>query len=376
MNRALIVFVLLSVGLVACGDDGKKKLTNPGTTVNNTPNNNPNNKPKPDMGMDDMDPTPSDMNNNPGACVGTAIEAESFVERQYAKLCQTLLGCTANSQAAFDYFALQGISSAADCERLLAAQLGSPKQHASALTQGKLTFDKCLATECETEALADLQCGDVLRYIPSNIDTYRPFAACTDAFAGKAASGQSCTINGECGDGLSCQRDADIDGPMMVACAGTCKPEIDQIEGTCDPSFCKADQYCGDPDNGICFPRKADGDACEPGQCGFSSICDPGTNKCVANQGALAAGTSCDYESKLCAPGLICDGADTMSCIALYALGEDCPGFACAYGLACDPDTNKCVDAAPAGAACSLDAQCQSQRCANGTCADVNALCP
>ena len=367
----------LSLGLLACEEENKK-ITNPRPGPNNiNPNNtNPNNTNPNNTNPNNTNPNNTNPNNT-NACQGTAQEAETFTQGLHAALCQKLIGCADHADVVFSYFTIQGISTVQQCQQLLAAQLGSPKQHAAAVSTGKATFDKCQAQACERGPLADLTCGELLRFVPANIDTYKPFQACTDAFGGKGNAGQGCTINAECGQGLACDREDVLDSSVMVACQGACRPAVAQVEGSCQGSNCTSDQYCGDPNNGICFPRKDAGEACTASeQCKTNARCDEATSKCVALRGGQASGAACDYEATFCGPGLICDADNGSMCRALFMPGEDCPGLGCAWGSTCDPGSTKCQTTLPAGSACGFDAQCQSLRCANGTCADVNALCP
>ncbi len=309
-------------------------------------------------------------------CVGTAAEASAFVTQQHEAFCQQLVSCTTYSDAVFEFFVLNSVATPADCVQLLNARRGSPQQHAAAVTQQRASFDKCEATTCQDNVLADMTCGDLIDYISSITanDVTRPFASCYGAFEGTVANDQGCTITAECGPGLACHREDVTADSGPIACQGTCQPEVESIAGTCDPVVCDSLNYCADTENGICFPRKAASEPCAPGECALDALCsDAGV--CVANQGGRAIGQTCDNEQLLCGPGTYCD-ASVGTCSALLAPGESCPGLLCTFGNACDPTSNTCVPAAAAGASCTIDSQCQSQRCAQGTCADINALCP
>ena len=62
-------------------------------------------------------------------------------------------------------------------------------------------------------------------------------------------------------------------------------------------------------------------------------------------------------------------GADALgTCKPLPAIGQKCPGGACASGARCDPSTAACVRLVGSGGACQIDAECASGACNGGTC--------
>lgn len=151
---------------------------------------------------------------------------------------------------------------------------------------------------------------------------------------GPLGNGAACSRRQSCGPGLACvgTQPSPLDPPVL----GKCQAPV-QAEGACTSSF-----DCAEPL------------ACVPGSDG--RVCGVRED----NGAACTSDRDCQLFSR-------CVNA---SCTALPARGEPCPSGACLWG-SCEqtPDAGPvCRSGLSANAACSLDAECASQRCSNGIC--------
>jgi hypothetical protein len=275
--------------------------------------------------------------------------------------------------------------------------------------------------------------GDCLEGLLCDFNTFRcvsgssvPGTPCTSSCAGnswcvngacqpQSQRGAAC-VYGSCGP-LDYCADPDGYGPMT----GTC---VEQQGASCSTTGCGQAQYCADPDGsgplpGRCVRLLADGELCrreDSGECssGFCSFATATIDyRCVPR---LSEGDTCGpaVEGE-CAPSLLC--LDDNRCHTLLTLGMpcgaalpvanlcagdltcsvatgkceappsgpvvceevnagECPsGLVCAFAdPACDADAGACARLCrarvAAGARCKSHAECESDSCYDGKCAD------
>ncbi len=149
-----------------------------------------------------------------------------------------------------------------------------------------------------------------------------------------------------------------------------------EVDAACDASVeCKGEASCvkdNDGCNGKCKARAALGESCVEVGCKTGLACDNQSNKCVeAKQGA--EGDDCDTNE--CGAGLFCDynsGGGVPKCRKLQSEGQPCDDTRqCATGLACSQD--KCTKPAEANAEC--DDMGETAVCVSGhICALVGSM--
>jgi len=323
-----------------------------------------------DMSVDTPPDLPTDMKSE------SLDSIEEFIEAEHEELCNKILACTDQPDLVREFMTFFGVVSVADCKIILAGLRGSPAQHAAAFDAGHLEYRTQEADACLRTVMPSLVCGDIARLLQPGIERYRPYKGCHDVLVGSLEEDVQCTFDAECGDDLGCSRGYSNNPAEPLPCHGTCRRERTQLSGTCDPTFCAAGQYCGDLMNGVCFPRDQDGQPCSRGdQCQATSSCDLETGLCVANASNLELGQGCDYATRLCKPGTFCDNTNNDGvCLQAAEIGEPCFITGCVAGAVCNP-AGQCDALLASGSACVVDAQCESLRCANGTCTDGDALC-
>jgi len=188
---------------------------------------------------------------------------------------------------------------------------------------------------------------------------------CNGASACEFVNGTACTVNsqcqsGACADGFCCN----------TACSGVCQACSSAKNGLMNGS-------CGNVTNAT------DPDA----ECPGVTVCN-GAGACTQ----LAQGTACtvngECASGFCVDGFCCNGACTFTCTACSLAKTGSANGTCANVTnATDPD-NECPGAANCngigqcgllaqGAACTLNAECQSGACVDGFCCNnaCGALC-
>ena len=178
-----------------------------------------------------------------------------------------------------------------------------------------------------------------------------------------------CTINSDCDDdGLFCTGiETCVDGSCQsggdpCAVGAVCNETTD----TCDTPVCDNDEICeagedcnncpndcrqkttGAPKNRYC----CDGDL---NDCGNAQCSESGWI-CGSNDGDICLSNSdCD-------DGQFCNGAETCSDGSCQGGSDPCPG------KGCDEGSNTCVDCLGNKATCSVNGDCCSNVCKNGTC--------
>jgi hypothetical protein len=108
--------------------------------------------------------------------------------------------------------------------------------------------------------------------------------------------------------------------------------------------------------------------------CAQGLLCSGGTcyDPCGGGDETLGEGEDCDpvaQEPPYCdyLDDLVCD-PETMTCVALPGIGEECPLYLCAQGAICDTETMMCVALPGEGEPC-VNEQCGSGAvCEGGTC--------
>jgi hypothetical protein len=207
-----------------------------------------------------------------------------------------------------------------DIDRVVAAGAVTWKgEHAGACvaeTTGRIPRPPA---ECSGLAMGSIEAA--LDGIPSTSDA----PACRRALLGSRTSGERCSYDVDCAEGLTCPQ-------------GVCAPKVSQGEPCLFSRECAGDLRCiGDLGSKRCVPMSAEG-----GQCLYTGDC----------QG-----------------GLECR---ELKCWRPLLEGESCgaSGARCKAPLLCDPVARRCVAPAEDGAACKEDAQCRG-RCADGKCASI-----
>jgi hypothetical protein len=147
-----------------------------------------------------------------------------------------------------------------------------------------------------------------------------------------------------------CDRDVELE-----PCALACKP------------------YVGDAERGEACERlgiTVDVDTCAQGLACSAGVCMPSCEM----QAPLPEGATCAAGIESlgeCERTHYC-ASDTRQCVPRPEAGDACPDDACVDSAYCDrsdPDGPRCTARRAAGAACSVDVQCQSERCVMDECA-------
>jgi len=254
-----------------------------------------------------------------------------------------------------------------------------PKQNGEPCASGI----ECISGNCVDDVCCDSGCGGTCqhcalsgfegncRYVPTGED---PDGECP----GDPPCGSQCNGSGGCAfatSGTACGPCAQCDGN------GACS--VFQPAGSDPADVCGLCRVCpGDGPDCVAVAAGADPweecDADPPESCGLNGDCD-GQGGCDLHP----PGTVCQPE--LCQDGVhhpadLCDGlgscidSGTDLCLPYVCLDtvvcrSDCTGDQhCAGGSHCDPPD--CVAYLVQGEACSLDAACISNHCADGYCCD------
>ncbi|MEM6957834.1 MAG: Dickkopf N-terminal cysteine-rich domain-containing protein [Myxococcota bacterium] len=208
---------------------------------------------------------------------------------------------------------------------------------------------------------------------------------CVDGFCCNAACGESCDACNVAGaEGTCTPVAAGTRGtpscPDSLLCGGavTCPMSCGSDDGLCDTGF-----YC---DSGSCLPKLNNGfacardaecssDECVEGVC-CNAPCVGGCESCLAaRQGTGGSTGQClpvadgGAGDPTCGGNLLCDGT-SRSCPGACMINADCvSGFFC--------DLGSCVLKAAPGTACTLNAECNTDRCVDGVCctSDCDGLC-
>lgn len=264
---------------------------------------------------------------------------------------------------------------------------------------GRIRYDAALAGECLDE-VSQQSCAEL------------DDITCDATFLeGTGELGATCSIDGECGEGLYCDR--------AVACPGVCASRA-ALGEECWSRDCERGQICLD---GVCALALDEGDSCSPS----APACARGLD-CIATDGSGQAtchkprdpntgkvGDECsdfsDGDGVRCGPNLACVPDDDFAamrcrervapgqpcragkpnactddhyctgsfddsdgngvCVPLPKAGEACNALAdleCAFGLVCFEDGH-CRQLQRLGDGCAGDDECASDNCQNGACA-------
>ena len=92
-------------------------------------------------------------------------------------------------------------------------------------------------------------------------------------------------IGEACADELSEQTAYCEEGTRCHLAQGVCAAPDVEVGGSCAAGYCVESAYCrtGPDDNGICYAKGADGEACEGAEQCLSGGCDPSAGVCVAS---------------------------------------------------------------------------------------------
>lgn len=222
---------------------------------------------------------------------------------------------------------------------------------------------------------------------PVGTDTSQPGDDTSSPGSDVMATVDTCDVDTDCDDGVSCTVDRCVDASHGRACEWTvaagaclinavCRTAGDTVGClTCDPAaptvwtpladgtacddgqLCSVDPVCA---AGVCGGQPK---ACDDGDACTMDFCDPETGECQN----LAAGAGCD-DGDACTEDDQCD-ANTGACVGSAVSCDD--GNPCTDD-ACDP-TDGCT-AEPNSAACSLDDDaCTAEQCVDGACTSVGA---
>lgn len=179
-----------------------------------------------------------------------------------------------------------------------------------------------------------------------------------------------CEPWGQTGDG--CDPSTKCANPLVCA-QNVCKP-LPVTTETCLLGQCSSDALCQvTADAGVCVHRPSVGEACMPSQCQAGLVCDTISAKCVA-QVVDVAMAPCTVQQQ-CSGTQACVGASVATpgrCRAPLVSGETCTrDLECAPELACLPTDGgrACGRRLEAGSACSTDRWCQVDAvCRSGLC--------
>ncbi len=206
-------------------------------------------------------------------------------------------------------------------------------------TSGCPSGQECVGNRCQ----AITGDGTVCSPCSSDAECGGPNDLCIGYPDGGQFCGRACT-GGDCGDGFVCARTSG----GLAQCAGlqgenfTCAGVMPEPSGCTLDSMCAANQRC-DTTTGECVARPTNlgdlGDSCEMNEQCNSNLCFAG--RCSA---------SCDWlNTRSCPDGFYCNGEATGACGTGFCMPGS-PG------------------AAPFGAACANDTDCDSLMCHRGAC--------
>lgn len=168
------------------------------------------------------------------------------------------------------------------------------------------------------------------------------------------AAGNVCLpISGDCTSPGECAEDEDCPAGER------CGPTLACVDG-CTEGTCPNGEVC---DTGICKPPcTSDAECPEGAECQSDGLCKvPGG--CLTSRDCPEAGTYCDLDALMCAPGC----GDDSDCAGLQVCRNNtcgprpCDGnYLCAFGQVCDIPSGRCVE--PEGPYCdTCDAEAENQ---------------
>ncbi|AWV90438.1 hypothetical protein [Bradymonas sediminis] len=367
-NRLILSLLFIAaVALAACGDNSQ---------IVGTSNNQPTNNKKDTGGGGDKDTgTPDagdpdttgeedagDPDTTTDPCLQTTpAEAAAFAENYAQALCERVFECQDNPKLAL-YVSFLDWTSVDNCKESILAGSISVEQARAAATNGTLRLNSCDAATC-LPSIASASCDGLDRIFDENyVDEV---ATCYSAWSGSLAENASCTMDAQCEGHQICERQDEA-----ATCTGTCVDAGLASAGQCGDKTCRADQYCSGS-NDICMSRPDIGEPCDNTKvCRANATCQSGT--CAAVTSGLQAGQACNFSDKLCSFDLICLAG---TCAEAAGVGESCNFVGCQSGLYCSAQ-GECAELGGPGAACTEDGMCRTNRCVNGSCTDVDALCP
>jgi hypothetical protein len=273
------------------------------------------------------------------ACSGSGpVPLEEFCGRYAETLCHAAQRCDCLSDIEATY-----------CPTFMASQCQDDV--VTPVQSGQRAYDAAAAGHC----LGGL--SNILGDCAVDGDHYPD--SCDTMLVGLIPEGQGCESGSECAPPLECHESA------CTAMPGAGKPCLQEI-------YCATDLFCAD--DGTCDSPRGRGAACPEGgeACGDDLYCDSTTTTC---QPPLGVGDSCAADSWACGEGLYCSEA-TTTCTRYPGAGGDCAASSgeCADGYYCDA-TETCAPLKESGAACTDDAECQSDDCTSGACASGTGTC-
>jgi hypothetical protein len=272
---------------------------------------------------------------------------------------------------------------------------GLPQLQMSA-ANGGVVYNPAQVGMCNARFLAD-PCG--FAFFLFAPDIFKVLKLCPGTITPLRKAGDPCVSDGECTQGLYCQK--------VAGCPGTCTP-FSQVGGACvppaqcDPSLlCGSSGFVSDASTEVCHPPPKAGDSCKStGDCGSTVHCpaDPSFCAGVVNlwcdatsgtcQPGVGEGAACGPTSDAsplgnaveCASNVWCDQVfvdKPGTCRAVSGVGGPCNDTGCGVGLHCDgyvpldpgAKLGTCAAPAPAGGACRVPSDCQGNAyCGSGTC--------
>lgn len=381
----LSILFVAATALAGCGDNSQlvgNQNNDPSSNNKNNDNgnngDNGNNDDTPDAGFDagddagpdaddQLDPPtpdagdPDDTSEPTDPCLETTpAEAAAFADEYAETLCERIFQCDQNPKLAL-YVTMRDWTDIPYCKADLLAGGISVAQAQAAAENASLTLNSCEAEAC-LPSLATADCDGLERILEENY--VEEISSCYSAWNGALPEAADCTVDAQCAGHQICEREANGD-----SCTGVCVDAGPVGSGQCGDNICRPDQYCSG-DNDICMTRPDAGEACDSTKvCRTNATCQNGT--CVAVTSRLQEGEACNLSDKLCDFELICLSG---TCTNAAGLDEACNFMGCQNGLYCSAGS-VCKELGGAGASCSQDAECRTNRCVSGSCTDVDSLC-
>jgi len=251
----------------------------------------------------------------------------AFCEASYGELRVAFEGCcNSGDTSQNDYKFIDAIYAAVttDCENAVS----------SAITKGRVTFDATAAAACVGAFQQQVDQGNCW----GQVDTNQPgppifgSSACQGVVTGLQAAGQSCAVDFECQNGLTCvgwtgASDGRCATPGAVGAPCEQAPDAGSALyldwGFGNHPSCATGAYCVTP---TCQAQAASGAPCSSdSQCASPMICLLGA--CSAG-GPSGDGGPCDSKVD-CQNGLYCapaDGGTLGACTPREPMGGECTG--------------------------------------------------
>lgn len=232
---------------------------------------------------------------------------------------------------------------------------------ARAVDAGRIAYDADLAGSC-LHAIRAADCADISAVFENMPDD------CQSVFGGLVAEDGNCYINGECADGMYCDR-------SVSDCPGVCTP-YKSIDDSCSGGDCDPDEAGCDYQQGVCVALAGSGESCDNIDCRDGLVCNSDNNPSVCIVPA-SAGQSCS-STRGCEAGLQCVGG---KCVGPAGAGKSCNigldysniMFACGPGYYCDADfvqgesNGICRSKKGSGAECVMFYECKANLLCIGT---------